>query len=128
MNNQTMPNDSAAESKNKNEERIMPSPPSISNSVLLYWVLPVLLIATMSRFAVDTGPPDPIQAQPRPVSFTPKKGSSGPASYPTNNNVYPSTSDYDSGSKPTKAPSAMPSLLSNKPTSYQDVSVDENLM
>jgi hypothetical protein len=95
-----------------------PKSPSITNSILVYWVLPVLFIAALSRFAVDTGPAIPIQDPPRPVSFKPNEGE------PTSNPPNDPPSFYDDSDRPTGAPSptTMPSSLRNKPSSYQEAS------
>ena len=97
------------------------SDPTDSNSVTLsvgvFWILPMLCIAILSRFAVDTGPPFvPNPSRPVSLSFDGAEQATRPT---------PRTVETSS---PTSVPSSEVSkdkisslFLSNKPFSYQEV-------
>lgn len=85
--------------------------PSVSISVLVCWVVPVMLIAVASRFAVDTTPSAPQKAQSMPVNLFEDTETKRPTSGPV-------SGGNDAGSVKTEGPSAMPTVLSSKPSSY----------
>jgi hypothetical protein len=90
--------------------------PSVSISVFVYWIVPVMLIAALTRFVVDTGPAfRPLPSKPMSLSFDDVK-STTPTPQPSAANIPISTDKA-----PRKSPSEMPSLLTDKPTSYQEV-------
>jgi hypothetical protein len=94
--------------------------PSVSISVFVCWIVPVLLVATLTRFAVHTGPAfRPPPSRPVPLNLYDAKAKS-PASNVSPTNV-PTKSPRDN--KPRKAPVEMPTVLADKPTGYQEVSL-----
>lgn len=92
---------------------------SVPLSVGIFWILPMLCIAILTRFAVDTGPAFlPHQSRPVSLSFdggeqaAPKKAAAPP--------IVDETSS--SKSSPHTSPDGSSSaFLSNKPFSYQEV-------
>ena len=90
--------------------------PSVSISVFVCWIVPVVLIAALSRFAVDPGPAfRPPPSKPMSLNFDDVK-STTPTPQPSAANI-PISNDKAHR----KSPSEMPSLLTDKPTSYQEV-------
>lgn len=99
--------------------------PSITISILVFWIIPVLLLAVASHYAIDTeAPPKPNVPKNRPVSInmeearrsanTPKKmmmERTGPTTAPSPTPRSRST---------TPRPSALPSASSSWPTSYKE--------
>jgi hypothetical protein len=94
--------------------------PSVSISVFVCWIVPVLLVATLTRFAVHTGPAfRPPPSTPVPLNlYDAKTKSPTPNVSPTN---VPTKSPSDK--KHRKAPVEMPTVLADKPTGYQEVSL-----
>jgi hypothetical protein len=77
-------------------------------ALLVYWVLPVLIFAIGSRFVVYTGPAVQPLGQSKPVALNMEK---------MHSQATPAPTPKKEGRKSTP----MPTLLSNKPTSYQEV-------
>ena len=110
----------------KNQEEELPTP-SMSVALFVYWIVPILIIAVVSRFAVYDGPAIPPVTQSRSINVGASQGSStlnmkdmrkenkaaaaASASTPSS-----SSSATSSGG----APSVAPGIMANKPTSYQD--------
>jgi len=91
---------------------------SMTTAMIVYWLLPVLCIAILSRFAVDSGPVFlPKRSRSIPFSMYPQvspNGNSGPpAVQKQHNRAEPA--------KKTKESVETFSFLSNKPKSYQEV-------
>lgn len=99
--------------------------PSITVSLLLFWIIPVLVLAVASRYVIDAKtPPKPNVPKNRPISInmgdakTPSKPrkmtmkSNGPATAPS---PTPTKSRQN-----TPRPSPLPSANSNWPTSYRE--------
>ena len=82
--------------------------PSISVSLFLFWVVPVIVIAACSRFAVDTAPLKPRNPPSMPVKLD--AGEESKSSSPT--------SSSGGSSRKTPKPTEMPSVLASKPTNY----------
>ena len=77
--------------------------PSMTIALFVYWVIPVLIFALVSRYTVDTSVPTiPIDTSPRPVQIPRKR---------------PATSTAVPGAPPSPEPSAAPSW----PTAYREV-------
>jgi hypothetical protein len=101
--------------------------PSVSISVFVCWIVPVLLVATLSRFTVHTGSPAFIRPPPsRPVPlnnnvYDAKTKGPTPNGSPTMN--VPTKSPSDNKKHRNKAPVEMPTVLADKPTGYQEVSL-----
>ena len=110
-----------------NEDESPPRLPlnSMSVSIAIYWLLPMLCIAVMSRFAVDTGPA--FQLHPsRPISIKlGPQGGSGTTTAATSSrtSTVSPTPRRDTAQRTTKDKGdTSPSLfLANKPHSYQEV-------
>ena len=99
--------ESEAKPSNENEEeKDHAYEHSLTASVFVCWIIPVLVIALFSRFAVDTGPLLP--PKPKPMNL-------GNAAKPSPNKI--STTP----TKPSRAPAQIPTLLADKPTSYKEV-------
>lgn len=91
--------------------------PSLSLAVFVCWVVPILIIAAVSRFAVDTN-----QASV-PIATQDSKKSPFPTPTPTSK---PSSNKNKNPAKrgqltPEKGPSGMPTVLANKPTAYVEI-------
>jgi len=91
--------------------------PSLSVAVFVCWVVPVIIIAALSRFAVDTSQssvPLSVQDSPKPTIPTPAPTSKPNESKPQNVvKRGPLTAE--------KGPSGLPTVLANKPTSYVEI-------
>ncbi len=109
-------------SKQANKEKMDSN--SMPISVGVFWILPMLFIATLTRFAVDTGPSF-LPQQSRPISLTFDEGT---PTLPRKNKLQRDVADdtKTSASSSVKAKTSSPkepsSFLSNKPFSYQEVS------
>jgi hypothetical protein len=104
--------------------------PSITVSLLVFWVLPVLFLAIASHYAMDTKtPPKPVFPPNRQVSV-PLRKQVTPSS---NNKLKGRTTDTDTDTdndapkkkrmmmqKSSHAPSPLPTAHPNWPTSYQE--------
>jgi hypothetical protein len=95
---------------------------SMSFSVTIYWLLPMLCIAVVSRFAVDTGP-TVLPQQSRPVTVNLNHGPSISNVPPQQREslVTPSANEGTTKRRTKESEASMP-YLSNKPYSYQEVS------
>jgi len=109
-------------------------PPSVTMSLFLYWILPVLVIACMTRFVVDpdaahgigmgTGeleqygikPGIPVQQEQQ---MHPTQSSQAPSHLPTTNTPTNSFSQTKP-ERPKRKPTPVPTLVARKPTSYQE--------
>ena len=97
--------------KPADHEEIGDGDPSMSLALFIYWVLPVLLFAMVSRFFVDTSIPTiPIDVVKKKPLHVPRSEQQRP---PQAQEVKPKT-------KPAPTPAAV-SSLSKQPTSYQDI-------
>ena len=88
--------------------------PSVSRPLLFYWVLPVLILAIVSRFAVHDGPAVRPPAPSKPVTLDyneMRKENKMKAPVPP------------APDKKKSSPTASPTMLSSKPSSYQEVRV-----
>jgi hypothetical protein len=88
--------------------------PSVTRPLLFYWILPVLILAIVSRFAVYDGPAVKPPAPSKPVSLDyneMRKENKMKAPVPP------------APEKSKSSPSSTPTMLSSKPPSYQEVSV-----
>ncbi|CAJ1968298.1 unnamed protein product [Cylindrotheca closterium] len=91
--------------------------PSVPVAVFVCWVVPVVLIAALSRFAVDTNQasiPLSVQDNPKPTSPIP-----APTSTPSKSKRQISTKRGPLTVE--KGPSGLPTVLANKPTSYIEI-------
>ncbi|VEU40433.1 unnamed protein product [Pseudo-nitzschia multistriata] len=103
--------------------------PSVTLSVFLYWVLPVLVIACSTRFLVDPGAaaglglgggsppvvPAPPTGSPEAASPLPSPLPAPPSSLPTVPSLSPSSVE-----KPKRKQTPVPTLVAEKPTAYAD--------
>jgi hypothetical protein len=105
----------ANEDKTSEKEDEARHKPSVSVSVFLCWVVPVMLIAAASRFAVDTTPAAPQKPQSIPVNLFDETESKSPTSGPDTD-----WSETKTSAK-TEGPSGMPTVLASKPSSYIEV-------
>ena len=116
------PNKSASNEYRKRKTRSNKYESSMTIALLGYWVLPVLLFAIASRFVVYTGPAIQPLGGSKPVTLNMDKMQSSASSSSSVPSQKPS-------SPPTLMPEKerrrntdrMPSLLADKPTSYQQV-------
>lgn len=104
------------------EEEYQPYQPSVTLPLLFYWILPVLILAIVSRFAIYDGPAVKPPPPSKPVTLNyddimrqENKMKAPPVPVP----LPPPTPEKSSSS-----PSSMPTMLSSKPSSYQEVRVD----
>jgi hypothetical protein len=103
------------------DDDFLPYEPSVSTSVFVTWILPVLLIAIFTRFAVDKDVMASMTTlrhlPPRPVNID---LNSDPA--PTSLSSLPSSSinlaTTTKKKKKNKAPTPVPTLIADKPSSY----------
>ena len=99
---------------------------SMSVSITIYWLLPMLCIAIMSRFAVDTGPAFPLQpSRPISIKMSPQGGSGTTTTTVTSSrtSTVSPTPQRDTAQRATKdkGDTSTPLILANKPYSYQEV-------
>jgi hypothetical protein len=88
--------------------------PSVTRTLMIYWILPVLILAIVSRFAVYDGPAVKPPPPSKPVTLNyeemrKEKKMKAPV---------PPALD-----KSKSSPSSTPTMLSKKPSSYQEVRV-----
>jgi hypothetical protein len=105
----------ANEDKTSEKEGEARHKPSVTVSVFLCWVVPVMLIAVASRFAVDTTPAAPQKHQSIPVNLFDETESNSPTSGPDTD-----WSETKTSSK-TQGPSGTPTVLASKPSSYIEI-------
>eukprot|EP00980_Cylindrotheca_fusiformis_P013502 scaffold3450_cov114-Cylindrotheca_fusiformis.AAC.7 len=87
--------------------------PSLSVSVFVCWVVPVVLIAIASRFAVDTTLAAPKTTHSIPSNLFDESTSEKSASS--------HAADEFKAKDASKGPSVMPTVLANKPSSYVEI-------
>lgn len=122
----------STQAKTVTDDDVTPSPfeyeTSVTWSVFVYWILPVLIIACMTRFAAD-----PDAAAGLGIGRQSTDGSTIPTPTPpvTNNakppSSYPTTADTGihtlspTPQKPKKKVTPVPALIADKPSSYIDI-------
>lgn len=91
--------------------------PSVTRPLLFYWILPVLILAIVSRFAVYDGPAvkPPPASKPATLDYSEMRKENKKMNAP----VPPAPKKSNSKSSPTSSPT----MLSSKPSSYQEVRV-----
>ena len=99
---------------------------SMSVSITIYWLLPMLCIAIMSRFAVDTGPAfRPQTSRPISINMGPQGGATTTKSTSTSSrtSTVSPTPRRDTAQRDTKdkGDTSTSLFLANKPYSYQEV-------
>lgn len=87
---------------------------SVSTAVIVFWIIPVVSIAILTRFAVDTTPPAPL-SHSRPISINFDQNPASRKAQTRTPRNEPATSTKRSRPPP-KSP-----ILGNKPTSYKEV-------
>ena len=88
--------------------------PSVTLSVFLYWILPILLITCTSRFLVDPEAKSGLWIGDNAVKNSGKPGTmtQPPSSVPTKPTIAPKPQ------KPKRKPTPVPTLVLEKPTAY----------
>jgi hypothetical protein len=97
--------------------------PSITVSLLLFWVIPVLILAVASHYMIDTKtPPKPNVPKNRPVSINMADVATKTNSKKMTTKPSTAPSAKPSSRKPRNSPrpSPLPSASSNWPTSYRE--------
>lgn len=91
-------------------------------AVGVFWILPMLLIATLTRFAVDSGPSFlPQQSRPISLSFDERTTAIPNTESPQRARATDRESSPPSVQATNSKETTQPSFLSNKPFSYQEV-------
>ncbi len=105
--------------KTVTDEDVLQYEPSVTISVFVTWIIPVLLIAILTRFAVDKDamtttlrppPPRPLQINLNSESSTASQSS-----------LTSSSGQKKKKNKPNKAPTPVPTLIADKPSRYIEV-------
>eukprot|EP00934_Nitzschia_sp_Nitz4_P006675 Nitzschia sp. Nitz4//scaffold12_size214221//26702//29169//NITZ4_001481-RA/size214221-augustus-gene-0.2-mRNA-1//1//CDS//3329534963//6665//frame0 len=92
---------------------------SVNGAIFLYWILPVLCFAALSRFAVDTSAPSPPLKPPLPAAV--KTNQVKPQQSSTGNTGATSAGATASAVGNAKAAGSLDPRLENKPASYQSI-------
>lgn len=100
------------------DDDVLPYEPSVTISVFVTWILPVLLIAILTRFAVDKDAMGTALGRPpsRPVQINLNSDPSARQS-----SLPLASSKREKKSRPNKAPTPPPTLIAGKPSSYIEV-------
>jgi len=104
--------------------------PSMTVSLFVTWIIPIIVIAIIARFGVDTEPPAvKVPPNSRPINIDlqntnlKKKNTSGNSKVSSSNNkaktMMSGSMMMTTGMNNNKAPSPTPSPQSNHPTNYQ---------
>jgi len=92
---------------------------SMHTSIGVYWVVPMLCVAALSRFAVDTGPPfAPQQTRPISVNFASDIGVASPQTSLTEHVIQ---DEEEEAAITNLEQEYLESYLSNKPVGYREV-------